>query len=57
MIHDHALVILCEKQDQQCIFRYLSLLYYKQRILLHVSATCCSCLQWAFLCRMCCAER
>ena len=36
----------------QCIYRYVNLLYYKQRSLLHVSATCCDHLQEGVIWRM-----
>jgi hypothetical protein len=43
MIHDHALMIRYEKCNQLVhrLYRYVKVLYYKQRRLLHVSATYC----------------
>lgn len=39
MIRDLALMINDEKQNQQFVQKFVNLLYYKQFILLHVSAT------------------
>jgi hypothetical protein len=57
MIHDDALIIQYEKYDQKCEYKYLNLLYYRKRSLLHVSATHCGHLQGGLLRRIYYIER
>jgi hypothetical protein len=41
MIPDHAPMIHYERQNNQCIYKYVSLFYFEHRILLRVSTTFC----------------
>ena len=52
----HPILIMRNKTNK-CTYKYVNLLYYKQLILLHVSATYCGLLQGGVLWRMYYLER
>ena len=48
MIHDDELTYHYDKQTKRSIYKYVNLLYYKQRSLILVSATYCGHLQGVY---------